>query len=134
MQMRLLREGILTPSRSIRLEKEAGAGGRRGCRAGAWGAAAAQIAGIPRHVYSEDLDPTTRVFRYENRADAGSADGKSARAKGAAPRTMADLINACLQDEMRRDPRIVVYGEDVADASREDALTRSERARAASSS
>jgi len=66
---------------------------------------------ITKHVYSEDLNPCTVAFATERPASGGEDK----------LRTMADLINACLHDEMRRDPRIVIYGEDVADASRAEA-------------
>jgi 2-oxoisovalerate dehydrogenase E1 component len=121
MQMRLLRENILTDEQINALEKEleriaAEAADR------ALEAPLPELSSIPKHVYSEDLDPTRALFATEKAQVPGSSNGKSASAQGGAPRTMADLINACLHDEMRRDPRIVVYGEDVADASREDAL------------
>ena len=122
MQMRLLREGILTAEQINELERAAE---REAAEAAdeALKAALPEIASIPRHVYSEDLDATHPAFATEEAQAAGTGPGKSASAKGGGPRTMADLINACLHDEMRRDPRIVVYGEDVADASREEALT-----------
>jgi 2-oxoisovalerate dehydrogenase E1 component len=122
LQMRLLREGILTDEQINALEK----GAEREAAEAAERALEAplpDIASIPRHVYSEDLDPTRAAFATETVQAAGAGPGKSASAQGSAPRTMADLINSCLHDEMARDPRIIVYGEDVADASREEALS-----------
>jgi 2-oxoisovalerate dehydrogenase E1 component len=63
------------------------------------------------YVYSPDVDPTSLAF-----------DTAPAFQPGTAPTTMVDLLNACLRDEMRRDPAIVLFGEDVADASREEVL------------
>lgn len=112
MQMRLLREGILTAEQITELEhqldQEVAEAAER-----ALAAPLPEISSIPLHVYSENLDPTHAAFATEEAA----ADEEH---KG--PRTMADLINHCLHDEMARDPRIVIYGEDVADASREAAL------------
>jgi len=123
LQMRLLREGILTTEQINALEQELD----REAEAAAGHALEAGLPGIetiPLHVYSEDLDPTSALFATEQVETPGSAGGgKAGSEKGSAPRTMADLINACLHDEMHRDPRIVVYGEDVADASREAALS-----------
>ena len=60
-------------------------------------------------VYSPKVDPSSPAFDHPP-------------ALTGQPTTMVDLLNACMRDEMRRDERIVVFGEDVADASREEAL------------
>ncbi|MBW4043752.1 MAG: dehydrogenase [Acidobacteria bacterium] len=110
LEMFLLREGVLDEQGIKRLEKavddEIQAATDRVLRA-----PLPTVASIRQHVYSEDLDPTGKLF-----------DTQPAPTAETQERTMADLINTCLRDEMRRDPRIVVYGEDVADCSREEYL------------
>ena len=66
-----------------------------------------------RNVFSPDVDPTSKDFDTEDGAELSGNAG-----------TMVDLINRCLHEEMERDERIVIFGEDVADASREEYLER----------
>ena len=66
---------------------------------------------VTLYVYSPDVDPSSDDFASD---PAPAPDGK--------PDTMVAAINRTMKDEMARNPRIVVFGEDVADASREAAL------------
>ena len=118
MRLRLLEGGVMTEDQLVAFEQSAE---REVAEAAerALQAPMPTIESIPKHVYSEDLDPCHAAFTTESVEVDARQQGKNALT---GERTMADLINACLRDEMRRDPRIVVYGEDVADASREQAL------------
>jgi 2-oxoisovalerate dehydrogenase E1 component len=60
-------------------------------------------------IYSPDVNPSSSAFETP-----AHPEGK--------PDTMVEAINHTLKDEMARDARIVVFGEDVADASKKEAL------------
>jgi 2-oxoisovalerate dehydrogenase E1 component len=62
------------------------------------------------NLYSKKTDPTSSQFDV-----LAQPDGE--------PKTMLDLINTTLKEEMRRDDRVIVFGEDVADCSREGSLS-----------
>jgi len=65
---------------------------------------------VMQYLYSDEIDPTSDEFAVEP-----AYEGE--------PRTMVDEINLTLAEEMERNPHMVVFGEDVADCSREANLT-----------
>ena len=123
MQMFLIREGILDEKGINKLEKQVEEDLQHAADR-ALEAAPPQPDTIYNFVYSPDLDPTSARFEsqpvFPQPAENNAADAK----KPALPKTMAELINSTLRDEMKRDERIVIFGEDVADASREDYLKK----------
>jgi len=121
LQMFLLREGILDEKGINKIEKDV----EEQIQSDADRALAAPVPQpetIYNFVYSPDLDPTAPAFETHPAfaAPETGADGK--RSPASTPKTMADLINTTLRDEMRRDERVIIFGEDVADASREEYL------------
>src|SRR5438309_5650795 len=108
MQMFLIRENILNEKQINALEKEVDAELGEATERALAAALPAKGSWV-NFIYSPDIDPTSSVFETQPATEGGD-------------KTMADLINACLRDEMRRDERIVVFGEDVADCSREEYL------------
>jgi 2-oxoisovalerate dehydrogenase E1 component len=104
----LVREGLLDQKSIESLEAEVD----REVRDAADEALAAEqptVDSILVNVYSPDIDPTSRAFESQPQLHG-------------APKTMVEMVAATLSDEMGRDERITVFGEDVADASREENL------------
>jgi 2-oxoisovalerate dehydrogenase E1 component len=104
----LVREGLLDQKEIEALEAEVD----REVREAGDQALAAEppaIDSIRVHVYSPQIDPTSSIFEAQPQFHG-------------APKTMVEMVAATLSDEMSRDERIIVFGEDVADASREENL------------
>jgi 2-oxoisovalerate dehydrogenase E1 component len=106
--LRLVRDGILDQKQIESLEAEVD----EEVRAAADEALAAEppaIDSILANVHSPDIDPASAAFEAQPHFHG-------------APKTMVEMVALTLSDEMARDERVTVFGEDVADASREENL------------
>ena len=128
MQLFLIRDGILDEKGINKLEKEVD-DGLQAAVDRVLAAPLPQPESIKQYLYSPNIDPTSSAFdtQVSTGGDArpptsNSAAPQPAQEKKIAAKTMADLITATLRDEMKRDERIVIFGEDVADCSREEYL------------
>lgn len=108
---RLEAEGLLDAAARAALHAEVEAEVARASEA-ALAAPTPEPADVLKFIYDDATDPTGPDFDTED-AHPETAGGQ---------KTMVDLLNACMRDEMARDPRMLVFGQDVADASREEVL------------
>ncbi|MCU0227682.1 MAG: dehydrogenase E1 component subunit alpha/beta [Bryobacterales bacterium] len=79
--------------------------------------------GVLEFLYSPIVDPCSTAFDKPEDATPPGDSGAEGHG-GGEPRTMLDSINLTLHEEMRRNPHMVVFGEDVADCSRSQHLPR----------
>jgi 2-oxoisovalerate dehydrogenase E1 component len=63
------------------------------------------------YLYSPDVDPASKQFETKPQPSGG-------------PKTIVEMVAATLDAEMARDARIVIFGEDVADCSRDENLEK----------
>src|SRR5216683_6449408 len=99
----LVREGLLDQKEIESLEAEVDLEVRDAADA-ALAAEEPAIDSIRVNIYSPEVDPTSSAFEAQPQLHG-------------APKTMVEMVAATLSDEMSRDERITVFGEDVADAS-----------------
>jgi 2-oxoisovalerate dehydrogenase E1 component len=104
----LVREGILDQKQIETLEAEIDEE-VRAVTDQALAAEQPSVDSIYENVYSPEIDPTSAAFETQPHFHG-------------APKTMVEMVDVTLSDEMARDERITVLGEDVADASREENL------------
>jgi 2-oxoisovalerate dehydrogenase E1 component len=104
----LVREGLLDQKQIEDLEAQIDSEVRDAADQ-ALAAAEPTIDSIRVGIYSPDIDPASSAFDTQPQFHG-------------APKTMVEMVAATLSDEMLRDERITVFGEDVADASREENL------------
>ena len=104
----LVREGLLDQKQIEALEAEVDQEVREATDQ-ALAAEEPAVESILTNVYSPDIDPMSAAFEAQPKFHG-------------APKTMVEMVAATLSDEMARDERILVFGEDVADASRQDNL------------
>ena len=104
----LVREGILDQKQIENLEAQVDSEVRDAADL-ALAAAAPPVESVYTNVYSPEIDPTSSSFDTQPKLHG-------------APKTMVEMVSSILSDEMLRDERITVFGEDVADVSREETL------------
>ena len=104
----LVREGLIEAKQIEEMEVEVD----QEVRAAADVALAAEppeIDSVRVNIFSPNVDPTSSAFDTQPKFHG-------------APKTMVEMVAATLSDEMTHDERITIFGEDVADASREENL------------